>query len=358
MKKLLKTMLVLVGASAGLAAAQGIIALIQRNIGRFGGAQEWWMAPAFVALCIVIGGVIMLLLSERLAAAMMQGIRIVEKNIVQASYRTVLFGVCGVGFGLIAAFLISMLLSRLGNSLLIMFINATIYMVCIYLGMVIAKKLSKHRVNEGLLPSDIPEGCDKYVDTSVIIDGRILDICKTGVLEGKLIVPEFVLAELQHIADSEDSMRRAKGRRGLDILQKMQDELKGSGLEILVSKIEKAEDEPVDTALLRAAKDAGGKVLTLDYNLNKVAAVQKVAVININELANAIKPLMLPGEELSVCILRKGKERDQGVAYLQDGTMIVVEDAGGRIGEELSVEVTSVLQTAAGRMIFAKLCDK
>ena len=359
MKKLLKTMLVLAGASAGLAIAQVVITVVQEHYGRFGGSYDWWIQPAFYGICIVVGGILTMIFSEKLLSSIMAFLRKVEKGITQASYKTVLFSCCGLGFGLLIAFLISTIILHLGNTPLTVCINVMLYIVCIYLGLVVAKKMSHAKGRTGFYPEESTVQSDqKYVDTSVIIDGRIFDICKTGVLEGTLIIPEFVLAELQHIADSEDALRRAKGRRGLDILQKMQNELGETGLHVEVRHLEKAEEEPVDAALLRLAKEVGGKVLTLDYNLNKVAAVQKVSVININELANAIKPLLLPGEELNVCILKKGREREQGIAYLEDGTMIVVEEAKNRVGEEFRVAVTSVLQTAAGRMIFAKPLGK
>jgi len=192
----------------------------------------------------------------------------------------------------------------------------------------------------------------KILDTSVIIDGRILDICKTGMFEGDIVVPEFVLKELQRIADSSDSMKRTRGRRGLDILGSMQKELKNS---VKITDADYEDVPEVDIKLLKLAKDLGGKVVTNDYNLNKVAAVQDVPVFNINELANAVKPILMAGEEMKVTIVKDGKEASQGVAYLDDGTMIVVEGAKGREGETLDVSVTSVLQTAAGRMIFAKI---
>ena len=191
----------------------------------------------------------------------------------------------------------------------------------------------------------------KILDTSAVIDGRIYDICKTGVLEGSILVPGFVVIELQHISDSADSLKRQKGRRGLDILNKLQSDFPKQ-----ISVIEKdyKDIDEVDAKLIRLAADMKGTVVTLDYNLNKVAKVYSVPVFNINELANAMKPVLLPGEELKVIIVKDGKEPGQGVAYLDDGTMIVVEGAGGCAGQEMDVAVTSVLQTAAGRMIFAK----
>lgn len=192
----------------------------------------------------------------------------------------------------------------------------------------------------------------KILDTSVIIDGRIADICDAGFLDGKIVIPGFVLEELRHIADSSDALKRNRGRRGLDILNRIQKEFN-----IPVHVIDDNEDEglEVDSRLVKLAQRMGGKVVTNDYNLNKVCELQGVPVLNINELANAVKPVVLPGEEMDVQIIKDGKESGQGIAYLDDGTMIVVDGGRSHIGGEIPVLVTSVLQTAAGRMIFARL---
>ncbi len=191
----------------------------------------------------------------------------------------------------------------------------------------------------------------KILDTSVIIDGRIADIARTGFIEGTLVIPGFVLQELQHIADSSDVLKRNRGRRGLDILNRMQKESK-----VAVEIVDRDFDDisEVDAKLVRLAQRLDAKVLTNDFNLNKVAELQGVEVLNINELANAVKPVVLPGEEMVVHVIKDGKEQGQGVGYLDDGTMIVVDGGRRYIGESVGVMVTSVLQTAAGRMIFAK----
>lgn len=191
----------------------------------------------------------------------------------------------------------------------------------------------------------------KILDTSVIIDGRIADICKTGFIEGTLVIPEFVLEELQHIADSSDLLKRNRGRRGLDILNKIQKEL---DVRVLIYEDPSEEPGEVDSKLVKLAKAMKGKVVTNDFNLNKVCELQGVSVLNINDLANAVKPVVLPGEEIVVQVIKDGKEHGQGVAYLDDGTMIVVEGGRDFIGTTMEVLVTSVLQTSAGRMIFAK----
>ncbi|HLN62589.1 MAG TPA: PIN domain-containing protein [Symbiobacteriaceae bacterium] len=202
---------------------------------------------------------------------------------------------------------------------------------------------------DGLLGE--PAGIPKVLDTSVIIDGRIADIVKTGFLEGPLVIPGFVLEELRHIADSSDVLKRNRGRRGLDILNRIQKEL---SVEVQINEQEVGEGLEVDSKLLKLAKLLGGKVVTNDFNLNKVAELQGVPVLNINDLANAVKPAVLPGEEMTITVIKDGKEVGQGVAYLDDGTMIVVDGGKRHIGDTIGVVVTSVLQTAAGRMIFAK----
>lgn len=193
----------------------------------------------------------------------------------------------------------------------------------------------------------------KLLDTNVIIDGRIADVCRAGFIEGPIYVPKFVLEELQQIADSSDSLRRARGRRGLDILHQMQKETDLEVPEFLSNHTE----EEVDSRLVLVAQEIGAAIITNDFNLNKVAGLQGVTVLNINELANALKPVVLPGEEMRVLIIKEGKEKEQGVGYLDDGTMIVVEGARKLIGETLEVTVTSVLQTVQGKMIFAKTKD-
>jgi uncharacterized protein YacL len=190
------------------------------------------------------------------------------------------------------------------------------------------------------------------LDTSVIIDGRVADIAETGFLAGTLIIPQFVLRELQQIADSADSIKRNRGRRGLDILQRLQKK-KGS-YEIVISESDFPDVREVDHKLIELAKQIEGKIVTNDFNLNKVAQLRGVSVLNINELANALKPVVLPGEIMRVFVLKEGKEYNQGVAYLDDGTMVVVDNARRMIGKNVDVSVTSVLQTTAGKMIFGR----
>ncbi len=191
----------------------------------------------------------------------------------------------------------------------------------------------------------------KVLDTSAIIDGRIYDVCLSNFLEGQLVVPTFVIEELQHIADSSDNIRRNKGRRGLELLSKMQ---KHSSIKIDIIETNIPEEKDVDSKLLRLCKQINACIITNDYNLNKVAELQGIKVLNINELTNAVKVIVYPGETMHITIIKQGKEAGQGVGYLEDGTMVVVEDAHHEIGNDLEVMVTSVFQTAAGRMIFTR----
>ena len=191
----------------------------------------------------------------------------------------------------------------------------------------------------------------KVLDTSVIIDGRIADVYRSGFLEGDLVVPQFVLDELRHIADSNDALRRNRGRGGLDCLNSLQEEF---GSSIVITDADYPDVAEVDSKLLKLAQDLHGAVVTNDYNLNKVARLQGMRVLNINELANAVKPVAIPGEEMTATVVKEGKEPGQGVAYLDDGTMIVVENGYKYIGRRLQLIVTSILQTAAGRMVFAR----
>jgi uncharacterized protein YacL len=194
----------------------------------------------------------------------------------------------------------------------------------------------------------------KILDTSVIIDGRIADVCETGFIDGTLVIPQFVLKELQAVADSPDSLKRNRGRRGLDILQRIQ---KMSGVEVMISDADFPELREVDLKLIELGRTLHGKIVTNDFNLNKMAQLRGVEVLNINELANSLKPVVLPGEIMKVFILKEGKEYNQGIAYLDDGTMVVVDNARPMIGKTIDVVVTSVLQTTAGKMIFGRFIE-
>ena len=234
------------------------------------------------------------------------------------------------------------------------FLHSFILIVLPYLGLVLG---GKH--GEWLEPARMiglfrpPETVRRYkiLDTSVIIDGRIADICETGFLDGTLVVPQFVLKELQLVADSGDALKRNRGRRGLDILQKIQ---KMSGVTVAISDVDFPDVREVDLKLIELARTLKGKIVTNDLNLNKVAQLRGIEVLNVNDLANSVKPIVLPGEVMKVFILKEGKEYNQGVAYLDDGTMVVIDNARRMIGRTIDIAVTSVLQTTAGKMIFGR----
>ncbi len=272
-------------------------------------------------------------------------------------------GIVGLIVGLLVASLLQGAFSAIKIFWVQLALDVLVYVFCGFVGVIITtRKLSElfavalAKTKSSQTGNKRHRGGDnsaKILDTSVIIDGRIMDIMKTGFLEGNIIIPEFVLIELQHIADSHDALKRQRGRRGLDILDKIQTEY---GIEIYNTSQERALEEipEVDIKLLKLAQIIGGKVVTNDFNLNKVASIKGVEVLNINELANTLKPVVLPGEEMNVFLVKEGKEQNQAVAFLDDGTMIVVEDGRRFIGNNVTTIVTSVLQTAAGRMIFAK----
>ena len=239
----------------------------------------------------------------------------------------------------------------------VVFLHSFILLVFPYLGIVMGA-----RKGEWLEPQRLvslfrnagPQKRYRILDTSVIIDGRIADVCETGFLDGTLVIPQFVLKELQLVADSADSLKRNRGRRGLDILQKIQ---KMSGVDVTISDIDFPEIREVDLKLIELGRTLQGKIVTNDFNLNKVAQLRGVEVLNINELANALKPVVLPGEFMKVFILKEGKEYNQGVAYLDDGTMVVVDNARRMISKNIDIVVTSVLQTTAGKMIFGRYIE-
>ncbi|WWD81741.1 putative PIN and TRAM-domain containing protein YacL [Terrisporobacter glycolicus ATCC 14880 = DSM 1288] len=295
-------------------------------------------------------------------------VKILDTEISKYPQTDILLGVVGLIVGLVIAYLIvgGLFGSISGMPLIKTILSIIIYIFMGYIGVKITLKSREDLFNIGKL-SRLSTGLGKdklgkkdnaiksippkVLDTSVIIDGRIADICRTGFVEGKLIIPKFVLNELQHIADSSDDLKRVRGRRGLDILNIIQKEL---DIEVEITEKDFDDIPEVDSKLLKLAQVMNGKVVTNDYNLNKVAQFQGVEVLNINELANAVKPVAIPGEEMVAQVVKEGKESNQGIAYLDDGTMIVVEGGRKHIGETINVLVTSVLQTSAGRMIFGK----
>ncbi len=269
--------------------------------------------------------------------------------------------VTGAVFGVFGAFLLSLVLASVNanQSTTLRYFELSMLLWLTYLGLAVgANKGDMLNLSAfgGLFGGESgPKKTYKILDTSVIIDGRIADIAETGFLDGALVIPQFVLRELQLVADSADSMKRNRGRRGLDVLQTLQ---KMSNLNIQIVEEDFPNVREVDMKLIELAKVYDCKIVTNDFNLNKVAQVRGVEVLNINELANALKPIMLPGELMRVFILKEGKEYNQGVAYLDDGTMVVVDNAKKMIAKTIDISVTSVLQTTAGKMIFGKYDEK
>ena len=282
----------------------------------------------------------------------------IESRIRTVPARQVAGGFIGGLLGIILAFLVGIPLSKIPMSADAQaFWQALVFLFFIYLGLMLGWKKGEWFDPMAILAyfrGSSPQRQYKILDTSVIIDGRIADICETGFLDGTMVIPQFVLKELQQVADSADSLKRNRGRRGLDILQKIR---KMSGIDVHISEIDFPDVREVDLKLIELAKNINGKIVTNDFNLNKVAQLRGVSVLNINELANALKPVVLPGEFMRVFILKEGKEYNQGVAYLDDGTMVVVDNARKLLGKNVDVTVTSVLQTTAGKMIFGKAID-
>ena len=358
LEKMIHFLVTVLGAGLGAGAAAIAIVFLRDPYPIF---ADTLYAPSLLYLaCGLIGAFLFYLCANWFIRYTMQFLASSEKYLEKMSFQQIVFTSTGLVMGLVVAALISMLILAAGASMITISFSAITYVIFGTLGMRTGyrrykdgKKLfPRWRESDASAESESPVLPRKFLDTSVIIDGRVLDIVKTGFLEGQLVVPQFVLAELRHIADSGDQLRRARGRRGLDVLQKLQKEVS-----ILVDETDYPDTAEVDVKLLRLCRDQGGTVITNDYNLNKVAGVTGIRVLNINDLSNAVKPMLLSGEELTVQILREGKEPGQGVAYLEDGTMVVVENGRRYVGETITVVVTTVLQTSAGRMIFTKAAE-
>ena len=282
---------------------------------------------------------------------------LMERRMKRVPLRNLLGSFIGLILGIMVANFISNALfpNLFNNQQMILPLFGLLYGIFGYIGIRIGFKKGDEFQVPGWKPFSrgLPRGENsKILDTSVIIDGRIADITETGFVEGPLLIPQFVLGELQHIADSSDPVKRTRGKRGLEVLHHIQ---KQANVDVKIVDTDYPSVKEVDSKLIELAKEVHGKILTNDSNLNKVAELQGIEVLNINELANALKPVVLPGEEMNVKILKEGKEMGQGLAYLDDGTMIVVDNGRRQIGKTIDVVVTSVLQTPAGRMIFARL---
>jgi uncharacterized protein YacL len=355
-KKIIHLFFMLIGGGLGFQFGPDIFKLVDPFL-NLGGV------PAAPYIGTVVGVILFFLLSSWLADYILNMIRWSEEALIKLPITDVLFGAIGLIIGLIVAFLLFLPINNIPLPIIGDFLPLAISCLLGYMGFQVGFRkrdeimsvfsIGRFSKDKGKKEDAVKTKNEdaKLLDTSVIIDGRIADICKTGFIEGTLVIPQFVLGELQHIADSSDVLKRNRGRRGLDILNRIQKELK---VKVLIEERDFDDIHEVDAKLVRLAKVMNGKVVTNDFNLNKVCELQGVPVLNINDLANAVKPVVLPGEELRVQLIKDGKEHGQGVAYLDDGTMIVVEGGREYIGTEIDVLVTSVLQTSAGRMIFAK----
>ncbi|SDW88951.1 Uncharacterized conserved protein YacL, contains PIN and TRAM domains [Marininema mesophilum] len=355
LKRFVQVAFALLGATLGFYVGPMLFRFLQSSPLNFGEVP----GPQYIGA--VLGAALLYVLTMWLSGYVVRWIQWSEERLVKIPAADTLFGALGLVFGLIVAYLVEPPLSKLPIPGVAAILPIMVSALLGYLGFRVGYKkrdelitvftMGRQTKDKGKKEQDALEVEHKILDTSVIIDGRIADICRTGFLEGTLVIPSFVLEELQHIADSSDVLKRNRGRRGLDILNKIQKEL---NMRVLIYEGDFEEVSEVDSKLVKLAKVLSGKVVTNDFNLNKVCELQGVKVLNINDLANAVKPVVLPGEEINVQVIKDGKEHGQGVAYLDDGTMIVIEGGRDYIGGRIDVLVTSVLQTSAGRMIFAK----
>lgn len=316
-------------------------------------------------VCILLSAIILYFIYPFLVNALRKITISIENTLRGNGTLDILIQVLGLTIGLILAALISLVFSDFPVPGFQWILQAVIYIVLGSIGWSLARNrmaeikamFMRLRRRTEIVPAktrtskkrEMPNA--KLLDTSVIIDGRIIDIFETDFVEGPLIIPVYVLNELQLISDSSDDLKRNKGRRGLDIVAQLEEDY---GPEIIILEEDYSDIKDVDSKLIQTAKDKKWKIITNDYNLNKLASVQGIGILNINDLANAVKMVLLPGEEINVNLIKAGKEQGQAVAYLEDGTMIVVENGKSLIGKNVDVVVTSVLQTSAGRMIFAK----
>jgi uncharacterized protein YacL len=329
--------------------------------------MDLWIIRALLFAAILISGYYVqpfgsnnLIPALSFSAALALVILLTEIRIRKLSLKTLLGAAVGSILGILGASMISMVVARMKfeHSSTETYVQILILIVMTYVGLLSGANKGEYLdlTNLGGIFSEgaLRKSC-KVLDTSVIIDGRVADICKTGFLEGTLVVPHFVLRELQQIADSADSAKRNRGRRGLDVLEKIKSV---PGVSVQIVEKDYPDVKEVDLKLIELAKEMAAKIVTNDFNLNKVSQLRGVEVLNINELANALKPVVLPGETMKVFILKEGKEYNQGVAYLDDGTMVVVDNARRMIGKTIATQVTSVLQTTAGKMIFGRFPEE
>lgn len=379
-ERLLRVLITMLGAALGAGLAAIALPILSTQIYHSGVVPFKLTVILYLAL-IVLGAIVFFLFSRVLTAWLLKQSAAVMRRWDEMPGQQILLATIGMVLGLLIAALLTQLLLSAGSTFLTITFSAIVYVLLGYTGLQMGyrkyrsfgrmeQKLRKRfrRHPEALITGEeLPDELDgddiedaattampKVLDSSALIDGRIYDVAKTGFLEGELVAPVFVMTELQHIADSADDLKRARGRRGLDVLGRLG---KLQGVQLTLDPTDYDDPQEVDVKLLKLAKERGGAVVTNDYNLGKVAAVAGIRVLNINDLANAVKPMLVAGEELTVQIVKEGKEQGQGVSYLDDGTMIVVEGGRAYVGQSKPVVVTTVLQTSAGRMIFVKLKD-
>ncbi len=302
---------------------------------------------AIIVAIGVVGGAVGYVVGGLIAGWLRDHLRAIERAADRRSAGELIIGALGLVVGLIAAALAGIAVKQLPIVGVYLFIPMMIFVAYIF-SRVAARK---HRDILRLVGLRSRSAQARVIDTSAIIDGRLVAVLRTRFLSGALIVPDFVLVELQQVADSADPLKRARGRRGLEIIEEIKTSVNGG---FSVRNTDRGDADPVDSRLVRLARELGASIVTTDYNLNKVAQIQGIEVLNINELANALKPAVLPGEPLSIKVIREGREYDQGVGYLDDGTMIVVEGGRRLLGQRIDVEVTSILQSPSGKMIFTR----
>ena len=355
LKWIIRITFILIGGTLGLLLLPQLYQLINLS-------SNLWLNNPYVS--VLLGAIILFVLALFTTDYLINFMKWMEDRLLKAPIGDLLFGTLGLIVGLSVAFLLNFAVDAMQLPFISAVLPVLLTIILGYLGfqvgfqkreemtqMIMSNRQQSPKKKVGDTSQTLQQASYKLLDTSVIIDGRISDISATGFIEGVLVVPQFVLTELQHIADSSDTLKRTRGRRGLDVLRVLQNERASA---VLITDDDFEDTTEVDLKLVRLAKKMGGVVVTNDFNLNKVCDLHKVPVLNINDLANAVKPVVIPGEDMHIVVIKDGKEQNQGVAYLDDGTMIVVEDGKSYIGQAITVTVTSVLQTSAGRMIFAK----
>ena len=357
LERLLRILLVLMGIGVGLAVFQLVFQLFQ--LANPNTSIQAWIPVAGYTGMGLLGGLIMLIFSTRILMRFTRLSSQMQRQIDKMPLNQLISAVTGLILGLIIAALLRQVIPNAGTGVAGTALSAILYVVLGWLGYSIGKRRSREfgmmitrlsGVREKRKITRHGYAARKFIDTSAVIDGRILPVLKTGFIEGEIVLPQYVIDEVRKLADSSDESTRERGRRGLDMLASLQEE---NLLNISDSDDETTTD--VDVKLLRAARDCGGTVITTDYNLQKAAAVSGIRTLNVNALTEALRPAVAAGMELTVRITKEGREAGQGVAYMNDGTMIVIEDGKARIGEEADITVTAVRQTSAGRMVFAKL---